>query len=195
MQEKNLSEPPVPAFTLHPWGLWAGFVWGFAEATLFFIVPDVLLTFMALYSFRQSVKVLACILLGALVGGTLMFYVGQHSPYQSKAVVLRVPFVSPVMFDKTHQSFERNGIWALTKGPASGIPYKVYCVQASHYSGWHLFLVASVLARMERFALFWAIAGLLGLVFRKSIRRQPTITAAVHACIWILGYAWYWTRI
>ncbi len=195
MQEKNLSEPPVLVFILRPWSLWGGFIWGFAEATLFFIVPDVLLTFVALYSFRRSVKVLAFILLGALAGGTLMFYAGQHSSDQAKAVVLRVPFVSSTMFEKTHQSFARNGIWALTKGPASGIPYKVYCVQASHYSGWPLFLVASVLARMERFALFWIIAGLLGFVFRKSIRRQPAITAAVHACIWILGYAWYWTKI
>jgi membrane protein YqaA with SNARE-associated domain len=195
MEEKKLSEAPVPVFTLRPWSLWAGFLWGFAEATLFFIVPDVLLTFIALYSFRRSFKVLAFILLGALVGGTLMFFVGHRSPEQSRAVVLRVPFVSSAMFDRTHQSFERNGIWALTKGPASGIPYKVYCVQASRYSGWPLFLVASVLARMERFALFWAIAGLVGLIFRKSIRRQPTIAAAVHACIWIMGYAWYWTRI
>src|SRR6266700_6366706 len=195
MEEKNLSEPPVPQFTLRPWSLWAGFMWGFAEATLFFIVPDVLLTFIALYSFRRSVKVLTFILLGALAGGTLMFYTGQHSPEQSRAVVLHVPFVSSAMFDRTHQSFERNGIWALTKGSASGIPYKVYCIQASHYSGWPLFLVASVLARMERFALFWAIAGLIGLAFRKSTRRQPTIAAAVHACIWILGYAWYWSKI
>jgi len=195
MQEKSLSEPQIPPFTLRNWILWAGFVWGFAEATLFFIVPDVLLTFIALYSFRRSIKVLAFILIGAVGGGNLMFVIGQLSPEQSKAVVLRVPFVSSAMFERTHQSFERNGIWALTKGPASGIPYKVYSVQAGRYSRWPMFLVASVLARMERFALFWAIAGLLGLAFRKSIRRQPTITAAVHACIWILGYAWYWTRI
>jgi membrane protein YqaA with SNARE-associated domain len=194
MEAKSLSGPQAPAFTL-PWSLRAGFIWGFAEATLFFIVPDVLLTFIALYSFRRSVNVLAFILLGALVGGTLMFYAGQRSPEQAKSVVLRVPFVSSAMFDRTQQSFEHNGIWALTKGPASGIPYKVYCVQASRYSGWPLFVAASVLARIERFALFWAIAGLLGLIFRKSIRRQPAITAAVHACIWILGYAWYWTRI
>src|SRR5437879_12786497 len=99
MPEKSLSEPQIPEFTLRPWSLWAGFVWGFAEATLFFIVPDVLLTFIALYSFRRSVKVLAFILLGALVGGTLMFYTGQRSPEQAKSVVLRFPFVSPPMLD------------------------------------------------------------------------------------------------
>jgi len=83
MPEKSLSEPRIPEFTLRPWSLWAGFAWGFAEATLFFIVPDLLLTFIALYSFRRSVKVLAFILLGALVGGTLMFCAGQRSQHDA----------------------------------------------------------------------------------------------------------------
>jgi len=110
-------------------------------------------------------------------------------------VVLRVPFVSAAMFDKTAQSFQRDGIWALTKGPGNGIPYKVYCVQASRHCGLLLFLVVSLLARLERFALFWLIAGAIGFSFRKNILRQPRITVAVHACIWILGYAWYWSAV
>ena len=99
------------------------------------------------------------------------------------------------MLDKTAQSFQRDGIWALTKGPGNGIPYKVYCVQASRHSGLLLFLLVSLLARLERFALFWLIAGALGFACRKNILRQPRITVAVHACVWILGYAWYWTAI
>ena len=126
--------------TFRPWVLWAGLLWGLAEATLFFIVPDVLLTLVALFSFRRSARVLACILLGALAGGTIMFYLGAKNPAQAKAAVLRVPFVSATMFDKTQQSFQHDGIWALTKGPGNGIPYKVYCVQASRYSGLVLFL-------------------------------------------------------
>jgi membrane protein DedA with SNARE-associated domain len=53
------------------------------------------------------------ILLGALAGGTLMFCLGQRSPERAEALVLYVPFVSPAMFDKTHQDFERNGIPAI----------------------------------------------------------------------------------
>jgi membrane protein YqaA with SNARE-associated domain len=175
--------------------LWAGFAWGFAEATLFFIVPDVLLTLVALFSFRRSARVLACILLGALAGGAIMFYLGAKDPAQARQVVLRVPFVSQAMFEKTQQSFQRDGIWALTKGPGNGIPYKVYGVQARKYSGLLLFLLASLLARLERFALFWLIAGAMGSLFRKNILRQPMVTVAVHACIWIIGYAWYWSKI
>jgi membrane protein YqaA with SNARE-associated domain len=190
-----VSGPQTPEFIARPWVLWAGFVWGFAEATLFFIVPDVLLTMVALFSFQRSARVLACIMLGALAGGTIMFYLGASKPEQARAVVLRVPFVSPAMFEKTAESFRRDGIWALTKGPGNGIPYKVYCVQAGRYSGSALFLVVSLLARLERFALFWLIAGAIGFIFQRNIRRQPKVTVAIYACIWIVGYAWYWSGI
>src|SRR5690348_4685597 len=44
MRKQFVNEPQPPEFILQPGVLWAGFAWGFAEATLFFIVPDVLLT-------------------------------------------------------------------------------------------------------------------------------------------------------
>src|SRR5579864_8200172 len=181
MKRQFVNQPQTPEFIVQSGILWAGFAWGFAEATLFFIVPDVLLTLIALFSFRLSARVLACILLGALAGGAIMFYLGAKDPVQARQVVLRVPFVSQAMFDKTRQSFQRDGIWALTKGPGNGIPYKVYCVQASKHSGLLLFLLVSLLARLERFALFWLIAGAMGSLFRKNIFRQPKIPAAVHA--------------
>jgi len=195
MAARFVSEPQRPEFVSRRWILWVGFFWGLAEATLFFIVPDVLLTLVALFSFRRSARVLACILLGALCGGTIMFYLGASHPAQAKATVLRVPFVSAAMFEKTGRGLQQEGIWDLTKGVASGIPYKVYCVQASRYAGFFLFLMVSLLARLERFALFWLIAGAMGAVFDKSIRRQPKIAMAVHALIWIGGYAWYWAKI
>jgi hypothetical protein len=43
--------------------------------------------------------------------------------------------------------------------------------------------------------LFWLIAGAMGAAFGKNIRRQPKVAMAVHALIWIAGYAWYWARI
>lgn len=194
--------PPPPIvwgkilnFIARPWILWAGFIWGFAEATLFFIVPDVLLTFVALYSPRRSIKLVAFILLGALAGGTLMFHLGSRNPERAEAMVLHVPFVSPVMFDKTHLGFERDGIWTLAKAPGNGIPYKVYCVQASHYANWGAFIAVSVIARLERFAPFWLISALLGIGFRERIQRRPMIPAVAHASLWIIGYALYWTKI
>jgi pimeloyl-ACP methyl ester carboxylesterase len=195
MQREPAGESRFPKFIQRPWILWAGVVWGFAEATLFFIVPDVLLTLVALYSFRRSAKLVAFILLGALAGGTVMFYLGAKDPAHAESVVLRVPFVSSAMFTKTQAGFQRDGLWTLAKAPGNGIPYKVYCVQASQYARWPAFIAMSVLARLERFAPFWLFAAALGAAFRQRIHRRPRVAAAVHACLWILGYAWYWSKI
>lgn len=189
------SEPGPPAFIKKLWILWAGVAWGFAEATLFFIVPDVLLTLVALYSLRRSIKLVAFILLGALVGGTVMFYQGAKDPARAQVIVLHVPFVSMAMFTKTHAGFERDGIWTLAKSPGNGIPYKVYCAQASRYAGWPSFIAISALARLERFAPFWLAAAVFGFAFRKQIKRRPWFPTAVHACLWTLGYALYWSTI
>ncbi|HET9840046.1 MAG TPA: hypothetical protein VFR84_17600 [Candidatus Angelobacter sp.] len=178
-----------------PWVLWTGFLWGFAEATLFFVVPDVLLTFVALYSPRRSLKLIATILAGALAGGTLMFYLGARNAGSAEAAVLHVPFVSTAMFEKTHRGFEHDGIWILARAPGNGIPYKVYCVQASRYAHWSRFIVVSILARLERFAPFWLLSVAIGLAFRQRIQRKPLIPALAHISLWIAGYAWYWSRI
>src|SRR5689334_5275905 len=167
MRRQFVNEPQTPEFISQSGVLWLGFFWGFAEATLFFIVPDVLLTLIALYSFRRSARLIACILLGALAGGSVMFYFGEKDRPQAQALVLQVPFVSPAMSVKTQQGFQRDGIWTLLRSPGNGIPYKVYCVQASRYSRWPLFLIVSAMARLERFAPFWLLASAIGLAFRK----------------------------
>ncbi len=72
MPESGAGQRPTPESVFHPWILWLGLFWGFAEATLFFIVPDVLLTLVALFSFRRSAQLMACILVGAVAGGSVM---------------------------------------------------------------------------------------------------------------------------
>src|SRR5262249_54803631 len=143
MGEPSRLRPASAGFVERPWILWVGFVWGFAEATLFFIVPDVLFTLVALYSPRRSVKLVGFILVGAMAGGTAMFDLGARDPARTESVVLKVPFVSTAMFTKTGEGFQRDGMWTLAKSPGNGIPYKVYCVQAATYGQWPLFILIS----------------------------------------------------
>src|SRR5436190_634460 len=62
-------------------GIFAAVAWGFAEATLFFIVPDVLITLIALFSFKKSALAMLLATLGAVVGGALMFQWALASSY------------------------------------------------------------------------------------------------------------------
>jgi membrane protein YqaA with SNARE-associated domain len=176
-------------------GLWIAFLWGVAEATLFFVIPDVFLTLVALFSFRGSAKTLAAILAGALLGGSVLYVAGKRAPESAQSAILRVPFVSRSMFAKTRQDLDQSGIWIMVTALRRGIPYKVYAVQASHYSSWPMFLLVSALARLERFAPLWIVAGLIGLIFRRAVASHPSRAVAIYAALWIVGYAWYWMTI
>jgi membrane protein YqaA with SNARE-associated domain len=172
-----------------------GFLWGLAEATLFFIIPDVFFTLVALFSVRRSAKVVLVALIGAVVGGSIMYVAGQVAPGQSQALVLKVPFVSPSMLATTKRDLDHSGIWTMAKGPWIGRPYKLYAVQASRYARWPLFLTATVVARMGRFVFLWAVAALAGALFRKPIANRPAMAIAIHAALWTLNYIVYWSRI
>src|SRR5258706_1708194 len=51
----------------------ASFVWGLAESSFFFFVPDVGLTFLALRNYRAALRATLAALAGALIGGALMY--------------------------------------------------------------------------------------------------------------------------
>jgi len=190
-----MREDAPRSFLPGPFSLWTGFIWGFAEATLFFVIPDVILTLVALFSIKQSLKVLVTILLGAILGGALMFWMGEAHPAEAEALVLHVPFISQKMVAKTHQDFDQYGIWALVKGPAAGVPYKIYAVQASGYARLPLFLLVTILARTERFVLSWAFFAILGTIFKRGIDRRPWAAVTAHLFIWTAIYAWYWVTV
>src|SRR3546814_8042489 len=53
-------------------------LWGFAEATVFFVVPDVWISRRALSSWRAALRRCGFALAGALVGGVLLCFAGRH---------------------------------------------------------------------------------------------------------------------
>jgi hypothetical protein len=57
--------------------------WGLAEATLFFLVPDILITWVALTSLRRALLSSLWVLAGALAGGCLMHLSGASRPDQA----------------------------------------------------------------------------------------------------------------
>ena len=61
--------------------------WGLAEATLFFIVPDVLLTWLAGFRPRLVWRAVAACLGGALLGGLLMYLAAADSPERMRALL------------------------------------------------------------------------------------------------------------
>ena len=169
----------------------AAALWGFAEATFFFIVPDVLLTAGVLVlGFAAAFRLCVAAAAGAIAGGVAMLAWGAADPESARGFVRAVPLIGDDLMARVRA--EIAGVWpvALSLGAISGAPYKIYAVE-SGAAGVHpaLFAAVSLVARLARFALAIAIAAGLFALARKVARpewRGPGLAAA-----WILLYAAY----
>jgi len=176
-------------------GLLAAFLWGLFEATFFFIVPDVIISFAALFSWKRSILHLLLVLIGSLLGGAIMYLWAAQSPDSAKAFVVAVPFIPESMFHQTHLDLTRIGLKALINGPGSGIPYKVYAVQAPAFGALDAFLLMSSLARFERLFLAWALPSVLGVLTRARKWASPPALVKAYIAFWIFLYVLYFSLI
>jgi membrane protein YqaA with SNARE-associated domain len=167
-------------------------LWGLAEATLFFILPDVLLTWIALDDDRLAWKACLWALVGALIGGSVMYGWGAYDAGTALAVLDYVPAVSQTMSDAVGEQIRTQGIVALFLGPISGIPYKIYAVQAgATQQNLLVFLCVSALARLMR---FMSLTGLAILVRRLAWRLALSVCRVAHIVLWTIPYGWYFWR-
>jgi membrane protein YqaA with SNARE-associated domain len=170
--------------------------WGFAEATLFFIVPDVLLTRIAiLRGRRRAFRACGWAVVGSIVGGVLVYYAAAmgHSTGLTRWFDW-LPGITPSLMAQAHDGLEDHGVGVLFRGAWSGIPYKLYAMQAgAMHIGWMMFLLASVAARAVRFA----ATSLLAWVLAKTVLRfcSRAYLQAVHVAVWVAFYAFYFIRM
>jgi membrane protein YqaA with SNARE-associated domain len=167
-------------------------IWGFAEATLFFIVPDVLTSAVALRDLRRALVTCVWVLLGALAGGLLMYLWGAANHEAATAVVEKVPAISGELLDEVGKSLSEHGLTAVLLGPLFGVPYKTFAIGASS-AGISLlaFMLVSVPARLIRFVL---VTSMVHFIARFLGRYWPASRIyAVFGMAWVAFYAAYFT--
>lgn len=163
----------------------AAALWGFAEATLFFIVPDVILSAIGLKrGARAAAAGSVCAALGAGLGGAAMFLWSAHDPTAARQAVLAVPAVSEAMAQAAWAAMDANGwVSATLSGPLSRTPFKVYAVLAPQAgANVFAFAAASVLLRLPRFLIVGVGAALLRRWFGKRL------TLSWLAAAWVVFY-------
>ncbi len=168
-------------------------IWGFAEATLFFIVPDVWLTLIAVRRGLMPAFV-ACgwALAGALAGGLAMYSWGAFDPATARDVLETIPAIDRDMIDGVRSALRDDGVAAVFFGPLQGVPYKIYAVEGSAAGvGLAAFLAVSVPARLLRFVLLAVVANV---VSRWVLGRTgPRLRAGVLLAAWAVFYAIYFS--
>jgi membrane protein YqaA with SNARE-associated domain len=185
-------------------------LWGFAEATVFFLVPDVHLTAVALRDRRTALRACLAAVGGALLGGWLMFAWGAREPAAARRLLDRVPAVSPAMLARVEAEIATRGAVAMFLGPLRGTPYKTYAVLAGERSRRDqnrargagagpdgddllVFLAVSVPARLLRFVLLTLVAAWVAArpLAGWSLRRRRLL----HAALWGSFYIVYFLLI
>lgn len=169
----------------------ASFTWGFLEAMLFFLVPDVVLTVIAVTHLRRSL--LACLWAvgGGMLGGSLMYAWGAHDAATAMAAIDAVPAIPLDMIATVQREMGAKGLSPMLWGPVVGIPYKIYATQAGVlHLPWPAFVLMTIPARIIRFLVACVAFNLVARLVRRYMG-----TKAVPWCwglFWVLNYTIYW---
>ena len=167
----------------------AAFVWGVAEATLFFFVPDVLLSYIGVRQGpRAAAKASVIAALGAATGGIVMYLWSQSDPSAARQAVEAVPAISAEMINRAHDAMRGDWFGATFFGPLTSTPYKVFAILAPQ-NGVPLwsFALASIIARLPRFLGVGIGSALIAAYLRRRKLPERTIMG-ILAGGWIAFY-------
>lgn len=166
--------------------------WGFAEATLFFIVADMLVSYATVYfGLRRGLEATFFATIGAVAGGAAMYRWGVNEPAGVVAALDGVPAISAGMIAEVRQALSGDWQSALFGAAFTGVPYKIYAALAPAAGiAMPIFLLVSVPARLVRFLALWLVTGVLSrLVATRMGKRQQIVLLTL---IWVVFYAFYW---
>lgn len=169
-------------------------VWGFAEATLFFLVPDIFFTYLALFDPGLAYESSLFALVGALVGGGIMYHWGKKNFKSAAGVLETLPAISKELIQKEHRHLKEKGLWAVLLGPLKGVPYKIYAICApSSEIPFSSFLLISIPARLTRFILSILI---VDGVFHELLSDLSLLTQiGILSGFWLIFYTVYFLKM
>lgn len=187
-----MDATPSPSPRRAPELLAAG-AWGFAEATLFFLVPDVLLGWIALrHGWRRALPACLAAALGATIGGAALYAWSSRAPAPVERVVEQVPAVPAGAVDLAEADLRRPD-WPLvaTLGAVSNRPFKLFAAAAPRAGiGLPAFAALTPAIRLPRFLMVSLVLAVLGALLRP--RLPGRVLLGVYAAAWTLFYAAFW---
>ena len=164
--------------------------WGFAEATVFFIVPDVLLSVAAIGRYRRAL--LACLwaTAGALLGGLALWVLADANDW--RALFAALPAIDADMIRNANSRLATDGLAALFVGVLTGTPYKIFVIEAREL-GFSLlpFLLVSIPARLFRFLVVTSLAAAFERLTHRWMHRHTQRLMVIG--FWIAFYAWFFS--
>ena len=172
--------------------LWIVAGWSAAEAAIFFIVADVPISWIAVRSGTRAAMLAAIVAaLGSVAGTLAVLFWASHDPAGAAATMAALPGIDPALIAEAASRYAQ-GFDAVLTGSFSGIPFKLFGLEAARQGGiLFLFLILAPLLRLPRFlavALF--VGGVSHFLKRWMSVRQRL---GLLLILWTGFYAWYFS--
>jgi hypothetical protein len=166
--------------------------WSAAEAAIFFLVADVPISWIAVRSGTRAGLLAAVIAAMASIIGVVavLVWAGQE-PARAAAMMAALPGIDWPLEVRAAEIYH-DGPLAMLVASVSGVPFKLFALEAAKGGGLSLLLLAPLL-RLPRFA---AVAWFSGTV-SKFLSRWMSVTARLLllSLLWIAFYAFYWSAM
>ncbi len=174
--------------------VWWAALWGVAEGFLFFIVPDVLISFLAQRrGWRDAMLASLAAALGAVLGVFLLWQWSASDAQTVRWLVEALPSIDAAMIEALREKLATDPLLpTLLIASIVGVPIKIAAMLGP---GLDLslieFLLLTPLVRLPRFlAVGFGVALLARLGERRLSREKMTL---ILAAFWIVFYAGFWS--
>ena len=173
----------------------AGFWWGLAEGLFFFIVPDVYISFAALFSLRAGAVAWVASIAGSALAACGI-YVLTSVGVEYLAFLQSIPGISGALLGRVGQRLAAEGLPYTPWLVLGGVPLKVYCGLAFSL-GLSLgsVLLWTVFARIVRIAPIFALVAAARLLFRRTIDARAVGWSALLGFVWVAFYVLYFLHM
>jgi hypothetical protein len=166
--------------------------WGFAEAILFPVVPDVGVGLLALVAPRRTLALFAAVIAGALVGTSVLYAATLVAPDAVTSLLLALPGIREPLLAAARDTVASGDPLSIAQiGP--GTPLKVDTLAWATGPGTPLALAAGVvLNRITRIGPGLVVLAAVGWLGPGFLRRRDRLVLLAYAAFYVVSYAIYW---
>ena len=170
--------------------LWIVAGWSAAEAAIFFIVADVPISWVAVRSGTRAAMLAAIVAaLASIVGTLAILFWASHDPAGAAATMAALPGIDSALIAEAADRYA-HGLHAVLAGSFSGIPFKLFALEAAAQGGIGFLLLAPLL-RLPRFLAVALFVGGISHYLKRWMNVRQRL--GLLLILWIVFYGWYFS--
>ena len=173
-----------------------GFLWGLAEGTFFFIVPDVFIGFVAMRSVGHAAKAWMASIAGSMLAIVFIYTLMAWMDLNYLDSLTYIPGISSNLLESVSSSIAADGLPYTPLLILKGVPLKVFGAVAFSLShSLPAVLLWTVFARLARIAPTFVVFAVLRWLCADKIDANPRPWYLAMGVFWALFYAFYFWRM